>query len=110
MLRIISFISSKLASANSLLFLKRENRLCTILVVLSSLVRADNMVPINTLNGSLPSSHRRDSRAVILGGLVQCSADSIFLRIFLIETTKDYFHHHGYKFDKIGIRSIYLQS
>ncbi len=59
------------------------------------------MVPINILNGSLPSSHRRDSRAVILGGLAVYSAASIFLRIFLIETTRDHFHIQGYKFDKI---------
>jgi hypothetical protein len=100
MLRIISFISSKLASANSLLFLKRKNKLCTILVVLSSRVRADNMVPINILNGSLPSSDRSNSRAVILGGLEANKVASIFSRIFLIGTTIDRFHLQGYKFDK----------
>src|SRR5262245_6794980 len=100
MLRIISFISSKLASANSLLFLKRKNKLCTILVVLSSRVRADNMVPISILNGSLPSSDLRDSRAVILGGLEAYSVASILPRIFLIGTTRDRLHIPGYKFDK----------
>jgi hypothetical protein len=100
MLLMIFFISSKLAPANSLLLLNRRNRLCTILVVLSSLVRADSMVPINILNGSLPSSHRRDSRAVILGDLEVYNAASIFLRTLMIETTNDHFPFQGYKFDK----------
>ena len=68
------------------------------------------MVPINILNGSLPSSDRKDSRAVILGGLGNwTSVASIFRRILFIEPTKDHFPFQGYKFDKIVYR-IYSPS